>query len=94
MTGISVKEAAQLMNVSERIVYMMRDVHKLRPDLADECAAGRMSANKAWLIAKGKKAPSKLEKLISGWNSADPETQNEFILFLSADLQSEGSGHG
>ena len=38
---LTVKQAAALMNVSERLVYIARRVRREAPDLSAEIAAGR-----------------------------------------------------
>ena len=41
--GLTVKQAAKLMGVSERDVYKARKVTLLRPDLADEISEGGLA---------------------------------------------------
>ena len=80
--GMTVKQAAELMNVSPRMVYMAREVNRLRPDLVPELEAGRMSMNQAWLIARGKQPPTKREKFIRAWNALDEDDQGWFVAQL------------
>jgi hypothetical protein len=56
----TVRQAARLMNVSERSVYMARKVQRLRPDLADAVIRGEISLNRAYLIATGR--PSRRQR--------------------------------
>lgn len=57
-TGLTVKQAAKLMNVSERSVYMAARVQRDRPDLAAQCEAGTLSINAAYLQCPGIKKPT------------------------------------
>jgi hypothetical protein len=54
--GLTVKEAAKLMNVSERSVYLAAKVIRLRPDLAERIERGEMKINQAIRIIDGKTA--------------------------------------
>lgn len=67
---MTVRQAATLMNVSERSIYMARAVHRLRPDLAMEIDAGRLSVAAAHRIATGKGKPTSWDRLVAAWNSA------------------------
>ncbi|MFN4160117.1 MAG: hypothetical protein ACK4GO_17215 [Gemmobacter sp.] len=67
---ITVKQAAALMNVSERSVYMARVVQRLRPDLALKLDAGTMSVAEAHRIATGKAKATSWDRLLSAWNNA------------------------
>ena len=50
-TKITVRQAAQIMNVSERNVYKMKQVLALHPDLEDRIWSGELSLHKAYLTA-------------------------------------------
>ena len=67
---LTVKQAAMLMNVSERSVYMARAVHRLRPDLAALLDAGTMSLASAYRMATNKAAQTSWDRLVSSWNKA------------------------
>lgn len=82
---LTVKQAARLMNVSERAVYMAAKVQRLRPDLAEEIRAGRMSTNAALRIAEGKSKPTSWDRLVRAWNNASDDDRRRFrILHLKA----------
>jgi len=50
-TPLTVKNAARLMNVAERSVFMAKAVWRLLPDLGREFAADRMSVAEAFVVA-------------------------------------------
>ncbi|MDH0127061.1 hypothetical protein N7376_24130 [Brucella intermedia GD04153] len=81
-SGIDLKTAAKMMNVSERMVYMCRKVCELRPDLEKEIDAGRMTVNKAYNLALGRKPPSSWDKLVTAWNNASEDDHARFIVQL------------
>jgi hypothetical protein len=75
--GLTVKQAAELMSVSERSVYMARAVQRLRPDLSQKINAGEMSLAAAHREATGKAKATSWDRLISAWNNAgDDERQH------------------
>ena len=67
---MTVKQAAMLMNVSERTIYMARKIERLRPDLGDAVMADTMSLNAAYIVATGKQKKGTRDRLLSAWNSA------------------------
>ncbi|MEX0319029.1 MAG: hypothetical protein AB3N21_13810 [Ruegeria sp.] len=79
---VTVKQAAELMNVSERSVYLARAVNRLRPDLATEIEAGRLSINEAHRIATGKSKPTCWDRLVKAWSAASPAEQKRFYSML------------
>lgn len=88
--GMTVKQAAQLMAVSERSVYKAREVMRLRPDLEPLIASGELSLHKAWRVATEHKSPTAAEKLVQAWNAAPLEVRRDFyeaVTDLSANLQ-------
>lgn len=90
--GITVKRAAELMNVSPRMIYKAREVRRLRPDLEPEIKAGRLSMHKAWLIARGKKPPTKREKFIRVWNALDVDDQSWLTFQIMKKVREVGRG--
>lgn len=68
--NLTVKQAAILMNVSERSIYMVKKVLRLRPDLKNEIAAGKLSINAAHRIATNKLNPTSWDRLLTAWNAA------------------------
>ncbi len=79
---LTVKEAAKLMNVSERCIYMAAAVARVRPDLAAEVEAGRMSINRAHAIAKGKPTPTSWDRLVSAWNNATDDDRERLTFAI------------
>ena len=77
--GMTVKQAAAMLNISERTVYMARKVHRLRPDLAVKVLAGEMSLNEAHHIATGARKPTSWDRLVSAWNAATDEDRARLI---------------
>lgn len=80
--GLTIKQIATLMNVSERLIYMARTVRRLRPDLGDEITAGKMSVHAAWIIATGKTKPTSWDRLVAAWNNANESDKSRFIVCL------------
>jgi hypothetical protein len=76
---LTVKQAATIMNVSERLVYMVRAVRRLRPDLAAMVEAGTMTLNEAHRIATGKAKPTSWDRLVKAWNNATPEERARLL---------------
>jgi hypothetical protein len=72
--GLTVKQAAQLMNVSERSIYKVRELQRTgRDDLCDAIMRGEMSIHAALKIAKPEKydrRPDTLKALRRAWNAA------------------------
>jgi len=86
---LTVKAAARLMNVSARLVYMARAVCRLRPDLADEVDAGRMSVAKAHRIATGKAKATSWDRLLTAWNNATDDDRGRLVFAI---VQAERGG--
>jgi hypothetical protein len=80
---ITIKQAATLMNVSERSVYMARKVGRNRPDLEPEIMAGRMSLHHAYQLSTNNRTkPTKLAKLLALWRSASDEDRKKFLILI------------
>jgi len=79
---LTVKDAARLMNVSERLIYMAMAVYRLRPDLADEVDAGRMSVAKAHRIATGKAKATSWDRLLTAWNNATDDDRGRLVVVI------------
>jgi hypothetical protein len=77
-----VKQAAELMKVSERGIYMARKVLRLRPDLEPEIMAGRMSINEAHRLATAKAKPTSWDRLVKAWNSATDEDRERLVFLI------------
>lgn len=89
---ITVKQAALLMNVSERSVYMARKVHRLRPDLAALIDAGQMTLNEAHSIATCKAKGTPWDRLVSAWNAASDADRSRLLIEAQSDERSVGCG--
>jgi len=79
---LTVKVRARLMNASERMVYMAGAVLRLRPDLADEVDAGRMSVSMAHRIATGKAKASSWDRLLTAWNNATDDDRGRLVFAI------------
>lgn len=89
-TVLTVKQAATVMNVSERAVYMARELRACRPDLGNKVMAGEMSLLAALKIAKPEKYAKRKDGpavLLAAWNKA---TEGERAAFLDAIAPSTG----
>lgn len=73
------KQAALIMNVSERMVSMASTVLRLRPDLEPALMAGTMSMNAAYRLATGKPKPTSWDRLLSAWNSATDDDRANLL---------------
>lgn len=89
--ALTIADAAEAMNVSERQVYLARAVMRLRPDLVPEIEAGRLSINAAYRLANGKAAPdarsTTWDRLVAAWNAASEEDQARFIVQLRSHIE-------
>lgn len=79
---VTVKDAARLMNVSERLIYMAKEVERLRPDLVPRIEAGELSLNKALRLAKGKPKPTSWDRLVRAWNNATEDDRARLALWI------------
>lgn len=77
--ALTVKDAARLMNVSERSVYMARRVLRARPDLADAIMRGELSLHAAAQIVGGAKAPDHFAALCRAWKGATEDEQARLL---------------
>ena len=77
---LTVKEAARLMNVSERSVFTARKIARLRPDLVPRIEAGEMSLNAAAQMLTNRPGPTAYEKLVKAWNAASEEDHVHFLV--------------
>ncbi len=79
---LTIKQAAKLMNVSERLVYMVGRVKRLRPDLYERIKRGELSAHAATRIMDGPKPPDHFAALCLAWNRASEDDQARFLVIL------------
>jgi hypothetical protein len=87
---MTAKDAARLMNVSERMVYMARELMATnRSDLVTKVEAGRMTMLGALKLAKpqkyGPKPGAGLKAIIVAWNKATEEERAWLLAKLGAD---------
>lgn len=92
--SLTVKQAAELMNVSERTVYMALRVLRLRPDLAAKMKAGSMSVNEAYRRTTNRAMPTSYDRLVTAWNAAGEHDRIRFIALLDGDFGDKGGSHG
>ncbi len=80
---VTVKEAAKLMNVSERSVYMaMKVLRSGRQDLIDAIDKGEISTNKAVSMLENKAKPTKYDRLVKAWNACSEEEKARFLVAI------------
>jgi len=83
-TGLTVKQAARLMNVSERSVYNARKLRRSgRDDLVARVECGELSINAALKLAYPQQAepkPDALALLMKVWCVVSPEDREAFSL--------------
>ncbi|MDE2397506.1 MAG: hypothetical protein KGM91_18900 [Burkholderiales bacterium] len=80
LQGLTVKQAASIMNVSERGVYDARRlIRSARADLIAEVEAGRMSLNRALMLAGERALRSGLAALRNAWSRATPDERAAFL---------------
>ena len=80
-TGMTVKQAAKVMNVSERGIYNARRLIRTgRTDLIAAVDRGDMSVNKALVLAGGKQPASAYQRLIREWNACSEDEQVRFLV--------------
>jgi hypothetical protein len=76
---ITVAQAAKIMGVSERSVYMARKISRLRPDLVPAIEAGHLTLNRAMAMITGKSKPSSWDRLVKAWNAASDEERQRLV---------------
>ena len=85
---LTTKQIANVFNVSERMIYMARELRRTgRDDLGAECMAGRLTILGALKIAKPEKyakQPDPLEALVAAWCRCDPQSQTAFLQAINA----------
>lgn len=81
-TRMTVKQLAKLMNVSERLYYMVQRVRRLRPDLLPEVEAGRLRVHAALCIAENRPKPTSWDRLVKAWNAATDEDRERLSVHI------------
>jgi hypothetical protein len=91
---MTVKDAAKLMNVSERLVYMSRRVVRSgRLDLVDAITRGDVTTDAALRIIDGPKPPpDRYAALVRAWNAACEEDRRR-LLDAIAEATASASPH-
>jgi hypothetical protein len=91
---ITVKQAAAIMNISERGVYNARELMRTgRADLIDRVWAGKLSVRGALKLAKPEKYASKTEgevrwdALVKAWNAVTEDQRAAFVAEILHQLQ-------
>ncbi len=80
-TEMTVKQAAKVMNVSERGIYNARRLIRTgRTDLIAAVDRGDMSVNKALVLAGEKQPASAYQRLIRAWNACSEDVQVRFLV--------------
>lgn len=83
-TKITIMEAAKLMNVSERSVYMaMKVLRSGRQDLIDAVDKGEISTNKAVSMLENKSKPTKYDRLAKAWGACSEEEKVRFLVAIN-----------
>ncbi len=80
-TGMTVKQAAKALNVSERGIYDARRLIRTgRTDLVAAFERGDMSVNKALLLAGEKQPASAYQRLIRAGTACSEDEQGRFLV--------------
>jgi hypothetical protein len=77
--GLTLRQTAEVFNVSERLIYAARKVLRLRPDLEPEVMSGSMSLNEAHRVATGKSKPTSWDRLVRAWGNATDDDRARLI---------------
>ncbi len=86
-TKITVMEAAKLMNVSERSIYMASKVLRSgRQDLIDALEKGELSINKAVSMLENRPKLTKYDRLVKAWNICSEEEKSRFLVAVNGIL--------
>jgi hypothetical protein len=75
----TIKQLAEQSRVSERTMYMARAVARLNPHLAQQVQAGKMTINKAYVLATKKPKLTTFDKLVKAWVVATDEDRIELL---------------
>lgn len=82
---VSVKQAAKMMNVSERMVYEAARLRRSgRVDLIQQVEAGELILHRALILAGLKREPDKLRALCNAWTRCSEGERAQFIDILKA----------
>ncbi len=82
-TGMTVKQAAKALNVSERGIYDARRLIRTgRTDLVAAVKRGDMSVNKALVLAGEKQPVSAYQRLCRTWNACSEDEQGRFLAHI------------
>ncbi len=85
-TGMTVKQAAKALNVSERGIYDARRLIRTgRTDLVAAVKRGDMSVNKALVLAGEKQPVSAYQRLCRAWNACSEDEQGRFLINIGWD---------
>ena len=80
-TGMTVKQVAEHMKISERSIYYARRLNRTgRTDLIAAVERGDMSVNKALTLAGEKQPASAYQRLIRAWNACSEDEQGRFLV--------------
>lgn len=80
---LTVRQAAQLMNVSERSVYKVRAIFRVRPDLEPVIWDGTMSIDEAHRVAFGRAKPTPMDRLVKAWNAVSDAERAMFVAHVT-----------
>ena len=79
---ITVKQAARVMNVSERLVYMARRIRHEAPDLAPAIEAGHLSLHAATRQLDARQGRTQTMQRV--WHRATTAEREAFLRWLEA----------
>jgi hypothetical protein len=80
---MTVKQAAKLFKISERLIYMSRRLLLMgRPDLVAKVKAGEMSINAALREAEERAKPTSWDRLVTAWNNATDDDRGRLAMIL------------
>ena len=86
---LTTRDAARLMNVSERMIYKIRQILRVRPDSGPLMRNGSMNAHEAWRIAFAKPKPTSWDRLVKAFLNATPDEQGQFIAIIDQSREAE-----
>jgi hypothetical protein len=92
---LTVREAAKLYEVSERLIYLTRKLLRSgRDDLVQAVERGEITIHRALQILAGPRPKDGLTPLIRAWNSATEAERSAFIRLLTGEKGATPPGLG
>lgn len=91
MADLTPEQAAKVMGVSVRSIYLAAELQRCRPDLADRVMAGEITVRQGLRIAKPEKygKRDKVDQWLAQFRAWDTRDRNRAVLAIAAILEAD-----